>query len=663
MRTTLKRGIGRGATVNGNGRAILPPGPYTPVRVYRMPPPQRGGLRVAGKIVSWLLAVVVLFAGAIAGGAYLFFHHSVAAVAPHTKADKKATEQLAGAVDPSKPAVALVIGYDRRYGETGHSRSDTIMLVRTQPNPPAISILSFPRDLAVDITCPGQDLGANKINAAYAFCGSPGSMSTIRALTGLPINYLVTVNFRGFTQVVDKLGGIWIDVDRRYYHSNDNTSPGSIDRYSEINLFPGYQKLNGAQALAFVRYRHTDDDIYRNARQQLFLKAVRQQIGKASITDMPRILHAIVSNLVVGRKGGGAPSEDTIFNYAQWLYGLPKGNIFQVKLTGLTNGYSDSLGSVVNYDSTAMAAAIRDFQHPDVAAPEKAASVALHKNIGKDKAPSPPQTTVSVLNANGVAGSAGLAVDGLDKIGYRILFPQNDTPADAPPGTCPRVHCFYTKVFWNPAKKHSKPAARRIAALFGQADVVQLPKEMKPLTNGSMVIVAVGTTFHGSLAPAPVDHTPPKQPPSVVFDASATRGLLTKAQHKVPFKLEVPTLLATGSAPDTGTDAMPIRTYKIDGDNRAVRLTFTYQSGGYTEYWGVEETDWDGAPVLNDGNFDNKIKGRQYRFFWNGPDLHMIALYENGATYWVTNTLLDSLSPQTMIAIAKGLKPLGAVKK
>jgi len=662
VRTTLKRGIGRGASVNGNGRAILPPGPFTPVRLYRVPQPQHGGLRVAGRIVGWLLAVILLFAGAIAGGAYLFFHHSVAAVAPKTKADKEATKQLAAATDPSKPAIALVIGYDRRYGETGGSRSDTIMLVRTQPNPPAISIMSFPRDLAVNITCPGQDLGLNKINAAYAYCGSPGSMSTIRALTGLPINYLVTVNFRGFTQVVDKLGGIWIDVDRRYYHTNAGTSPGSIDRYSAINLFPGYQKLNGSQALSFVRYRHTDDDIYRNARQQLFLKAVRQQIGKASITDFPRIIHAIVSNIVVGRQGGGAPSEGTIFNYAQWLYGLPKGNIFQVKMSGLANAYNPSLGDIVEADPSRIAAAVREFQHPDVAAPKQTGSAVLHTRIGaKSKAPKPWQTTVSVMNANGIEGSAGLAVAGLDKIGYKILFPKNQIPADAPPHTCPLVHCFKTQVYWDPTKKRSKAAANAIGDLFGSANVYKLPDKLKSSTNGSMVLVAVGTTFHGTLAPAPVYHPPKKQAPSVTYNASATRGLLQHAQHKVPFKLEVPTLIATNSEPDTS--GMPIRTYKINGDNRAVRLSFAYQNGGYTEYWGVEETDWADAPVLSDANFDHTVKGRHFSFYWNGPDLHMVALTENGATYWVVNTLLDTLSPQTMVAIAKGLKPLGQVKK
>ena len=418
---------------NPSSRAVHA-GPHLPAAA-----PQHGGWRVAGRIAAWVGAILLMLAGGIAGGVYLWLHHTLQAVAPQTKADKKATEQLAGATDPSKPAIGLVIGYDRRFGETDGSRSDTIMLVRTQPNPPAVSILSFPRDLAVNVTCPDRFVGLQKINAAYAYCGSPGSMSTVKALTGLPINYLVTVNFRGFTQVVDKLGGIWIDVDRRYFHSNVGTSPGSFDRYSEINLQPGYQRLNGSQALAFVRYRHTDDDTYRNARQQLFLKAVRQQISKASLTDLPRILHAIVSNIVIGRKGGGAPSEQTMFNYAQWLYGdLPKGNIFQVKIDGITNAYDPTLGDIVQPNEGAIRAAVNEFQHPDVKAAENTGSVVLHKRIGaKSKAPKPWRTTVSVMNANGIAGSAGLAVDGLDKLGYKILYPPNEIPADAPHSTCP----------------------------------------------------------------------------------------------------------------------------------------------------------------------------------------------------------------------------------
>ena len=228
---------------------------------------------------------------------------------------------------------------------------------------------------------------------------------------------------------------------------------------------------------------------------------------------MPRILHAIVSNIVIGRKGGGAPSEDTMFNYGAWLYGLPKGNIFQVHLNGLSGGYSDSLGDIVQPNDGAIAAAVHDFQHPDVAAAQASGSAALHTQIGKKSAaPRPSLTTVSVMNANGIAGSAGLAVSGLDRIGYKILYPPNQIPADAPQGTCPRIHCFKTQVFWNPAKKRSKAAAIKVSDLFGQTVVQKLPDLLKSYTNGSMVLVAVGQTFHGTLAPAPIDTVPKKEP-------------------------------------------------------------------------------------------------------------------------------------------------------
>ena len=67
----------------------------------------------------------------------------------------------------------------------------------------------------------------------------------------------MTVNFRGFRQIVDRLGGVWMDVDRRYY--NDQGGPYG---YATINLQPGYQKLTGYRALDFVRFRHTDSDLF-----------------------------------------------------------------------------------------------------------------------------------------------------------------------------------------------------------------------------------------------------------------------------------------------------------------------------------------------------------------------------------------------------------------
>jgi hypothetical protein len=113
----------------------------------------------------------------------------------------------------------------------------------------------------------------------------------------------------------------------------------------------------------------------------------------------------------------------------------------------------------------------------------------------------------------------------------------------------------------------------------------------------------------------------------------------------------VPNVIESSSSPDP---EKPVRAYRIDGDHRAVRLTF--RTGN--QYWGVEETDWDDAPVFGDRSFAHVLGGRRFDFYYHGARLHMIVLREKGATYWVVNTLLDSLSNETMIAIAKGLRPL-----
>jgi len=84
---------------------------------------------------------------------------------------------------------------------------------------------------------------------------------------------------------------------------------------------------------------------------------------------------------------------------------------------------------------------------------------------------------------------------------------------------------------------------------------------------------------------------------------------------------------------------------------------------GFNQYWGIQMTDWDGAPVLSGRNFVRKIKGRRYELYYNGPHLHMVVLRTDGASYWGVNSLLDRISNETMLAVAKGLRPLAKVSK
>src|SRR5436309_5323280 len=299
MRTTLKRGIRRGAGTNGNGNGAYGV-PLLPMSRYRQPPPpgRSFGRRLANFFFV-LIVLVLMLAGGAAGGLYLYGKDFTTSIAPHSKATIAAAKRL-DYVSPDKPAVALVIGSDHRYVDgKDPGRSDTLMLIRTDPSTHTVSMLSFPRDLRVDIYCPGHPTFPAKINAAYSTCGPSGSVETIKKLANVPINYLIAVNFVGFIDVVNKLGGVYIDVDRRYF--NNHTGPFG---YAAINLQAGYQKLNGKQALDFVRYRHTDNDLFRNARQQMFVRAVKEQIARFSKFHIPSILRSIKANVEVGRSGG-----------------------------------------------------------------------------------------------------------------------------------------------------------------------------------------------------------------------------------------------------------------------------------------------------------------------------------------------------------------------
>ena len=149
---------------------------------------------------------------------------------------------------------------------------------------------------------------------------------------------------------------------------------------------------------------------------------------------------------------------------------------------------------------------------------------------------------------------------------------------------------------------------------------------------------------------------------NVRFDAAAAE-LLRPYVKKVPFKLMVPTVVERSSSLDTLPGDKPLAYYWMDASkrkNKGIRLVF---HNGANEFWGVQETDFGAAPALSDRSFHHILGGRAYDFYYNGPHLHMVVLRRGGSTYWVVNTLLDSLSNETMIAIAKGLQPLGKAGK
>lgn len=178
----------------------------------------------------------------------------------------------------------LVMGVDVREDDVG--RSDTLMIATVDPKLDRASLLSVPRDTRVRITGYGYD----KINAAYAFGGEPLSEKTVENLLGIDIDHYVIINTKSFVKIIDALGGLDIDVEKRMYYEDPWDDDGGLI----IDLYPGMQHMDGETAVTYVRYRDEEGDIGRIHRQQKFMEACLDKIISPDIvTRIPAVVREI----------------------------------------------------------------------------------------------------------------------------------------------------------------------------------------------------------------------------------------------------------------------------------------------------------------------------------------------------------------------------------
>jgi polyisoprenyl-teichoic acid--peptidoglycan teichoic acid transferase len=235
----------------------------------------------AGALVRFALGalIVIAFSATTTAVAGLLQFKQIAHYLSATPALPKSAQVTIP--DPGNPQTLLLIGSDHRAGTPWSSaNTDTMMLVRLDPSSTTINLLSVPRDLQVQIP-EGGAVVTGKLNAAYSI-GGPGLLVRIikqQVFPGIQINHIIDVNFGGFIDLVNAVGCVYTDVDHRYYNNT------ALTDYSSIDLQPGYQKLCGTDALEFVRFRHTDTDIVRNARQQDFLRWAKDQFSPTQIVE------------------------------------------------------------------------------------------------------------------------------------------------------------------------------------------------------------------------------------------------------------------------------------------------------------------------------------------------------------------------------------------
>ena len=242
--------------------------------------PPRVGLKFALRALLAATLVMVLTGTAVATVALRELDDIFETIRQPGRADIDVPEL--DDVDPGGPRTFMILGSDAREGaDAGMApRSDTILLARADPDKDAIALMSIPRDLKVEI--PGH--GEGKINGAFELGGKKRGPSlvvrTVKKLfedaTGenFPITNVMIMDYGAFRRAVNFIGGVYVDIDRDYF--NDNSSG---ENYATIDINPGYQLLKGRDALDYVRYRHTDNDLVRAARQQDFLRQAKNAAG------------------------------------------------------------------------------------------------------------------------------------------------------------------------------------------------------------------------------------------------------------------------------------------------------------------------------------------------------------------------------------------------
>lgn len=182
---------------------------------------------------------------------------------------------------PDAAQTVLLAGLDHRYADGPKSRSDTMLLVRLDPDAGATTLLSLPRDLRVEAL--GKK-GRQKLNSAWFLGGASRLRTTIgEDVLGTPedpfeIDQVVSVKFDAFSKTINKLGCLFAEVDRKYF-----VAPGA--GHAQIDQPAGYQRLCGQDALAYVRYRIGDSDFLREARQANYLTEIRSQISPRAVIE------------------------------------------------------------------------------------------------------------------------------------------------------------------------------------------------------------------------------------------------------------------------------------------------------------------------------------------------------------------------------------------
>jgi len=531
----------------------------------RKPPPEGDGTEPPKKKRYWWrfslasLIIVVVAAAATASSVLLYIDSIANAIGagPNKRIHEEVEEEVAK-VHGGDPETILIMGSDKRPEfDEEYGRSDTTILLRLDNQKNLISVMSIPRDLQTEL--PSGEV--TKFNAAYEQGGPKLTLQVVKELTGLKINHVVNIDFLGFIRAEDAIGCVYVDVDRRYYHSNVGV-PEEL-QYAEINIKPGYQKLCGKKALQYVRYRHTDTDIVRSARQQNFLSQARHQISPTDlITDNHNLIDILTEYTSSDIKDG-----TELITLLDLLYELRGGEVQQVH-------FPAELGpSFVYSNSEEIAHAVKEFMGEAGYESQKFPEEKPEKNKGKKKSEKQQK------KAKG-------------KKTQKKKKPKKHVP---------------------PGGDELVPAAE--------------PGEQE----GEIVARHVGGGF-------PVFY-PTRLPYGAIF------------QESNPYEKIVDP-----------------RVYHLKDKDKvrhaAYRMVGVYRPEYELNYFGVQGIrGWEDPPILDNPTEERTVNGREYLIYTDSGKIKLVAWHRGENTYWISNSLQQSLTNEQMMGIAESCRVILPKKK
>ncbi len=472
------RGRHQNARTSKSGNKNGAPGPNNPSDQNRAPGGKDGGGKSGWPRALGLISIVL--AGCIlvvSGTAYTWYSDVIG----NLKREKGITSAGGTAASDGAQNV-LLVGSDSRAGSDNFAqaptdqtqvvgaRSDTVILAHLAPGHEEATLVSLPRDSWVTIPAYTDTKGVahpahlDKLNAAFSLGGAALLVKTVQNLTGIHVDHYAEIDFVGFQKMVAALGGVQVCL----------TEPAH-DVQTGLNLSAGEHKLNGVQALAFVRQRYglPLGDIDRIKRQQQFLGAMMRKVESAGTLTNPLKLNAFLKALTSSITVDSGMGLSDLKKLAFKLKDMSTGSV--VLTTMPLSGFATEEGQDVDIVDTTKAATLFGALKADSAA-------SSHSSPAPALTVPASQVRVSVFNGAGTPGLASKAAGELAKLGYQLV----GTPANH--GTGATV----TLIEYGPSQAE---AARTLAASISGATL------QPEASLGSDIDLVLGSSFTSAVAP------------------------------------------------------------------------------------------------------------------------------------------------------------------